>query len=122
MTGERRLAYRLALALSEPMPDRMLEMIPFRVWKEWVIYMGLEPFGETRADLRIGVLSSLFANAWMRKRGSPMYGPTDFMPYLQELSRTETKTPLGTATTPDEMFALIKVVNKEAGGKEISLR
>ena len=51
---------------------------------EWLAFAELEPFGETRADLRAGVLASLQANLYRneRKRAEP-YDPGDFFPTLK---------------------------------------
>ena len=122
MSGERRLAYRLALAVGEPFPDRMLSYIPWRVWKEWVQYASQEPFGELRADLRIGTLSALFANAWLREKGRAPFEPRDFMPLLDDDPAPSREAPItNKASDPDSMLALIKVVNAEHGGKEVNL-
>lgn len=45
-------------------------------WKE---YADLEPFGDTRADLRMGILASLTANIHTKK-GARQFTPADFMP------------------------------------------
>lgn len=42
-------------------------------------YYKLEPFGEERADLRMGILASVMANAW-RGKGQKPFKPRDFMP------------------------------------------
>jgi hypothetical protein len=40
----------------------MLASMPGRVLGEWMAYASLEPFGEGRADLRMGILAALTAN------------------------------------------------------------
>jgi len=42
-------------------------------------YASLEPFGETRADLRAGIIASTVANAHRDRKTKPMK-PSDFMP------------------------------------------
>ena len=50
---------------------------------EWKAYYSLEPFGEERADLRMGILASLIANVNRdtKKRQDP-FVPADFIPKL----------------------------------------
>jgi len=45
--------------------------------EEWRAFARLEPFGEQRADLRIGQLTAIVANA-MRAKGVKPYSWTDF--------------------------------------------
>jgi len=53
-------------------------------FSEWLAYDRIDPFGEGRADVRIGVLSALIANIHRnpKKRAEP-YSAVDFMPFLQ---------------------------------------
>lgn len=48
---------------------------------EWEAFNEIEPIGDDRADLRTGILASLWANMHRRK-GSPAFKPTDFMPFV----------------------------------------
>ena len=57
----------------------MLRGMTCRQWSEWKEYASLEPFGEERADLRMGILASLVANI-VRKRGHAPMRPQQFMP------------------------------------------
>jgi hypothetical protein len=50
---------------------------------EWQIYDAIEPFGEQRADLRAGIISSTIANV-NRGKGQKAFSATDFMPYLEK--------------------------------------
>lgn len=47
-------------------------------FSEWIAYAHLEPFGEERADLRMGILASTFVNMMSAK--GKRYQPKDFMP------------------------------------------
>jgi hypothetical protein len=48
---------------------------------EWKAYFSIEPFGEERADLRMGILASLIANVHRdRKKKFEPFTPADFMP------------------------------------------
>jgi Protein of unknown function (DUF4035) len=51
-----------------------------REFVEWSAYEALEPFGEWRADLRMGILASVMASPY-RKREAPPLRPADFMPF-----------------------------------------
>jgi hypothetical protein len=79
MSDERRLAYRLALHLGYLNPDAMRAQMPYSVWRGWVEYEALEPFGEERADLRMAQLAQLMANAWLRGKGKRAYKTEDFL-------------------------------------------
>ncbi len=48
-------------------------------YAEWIAFMGLEPIGEVRADLRAGIVASTIANVNRGKRQKP-FKPADFMP------------------------------------------
>jgi len=57
---------------------------------------AIEPWGETRADLRMGILASLMVNM-RRRKGAAALKATDFMPYLDvdvrdAASRAQAKT------------------------------
>ena len=48
---------------------------------EWMAFAGLEPFGEERADLRMGILAAATVNAMTRTKDSdPVAKAEDFMP------------------------------------------
>lgn len=90
MTAARRFAFRLALALGQPNPDRMLEEMPARILSEWQTYASLEPFGEERADWRAAMLASTMANIHARKKGKPPYKIEDFMPKFDRAGKVST--------------------------------
>jgi len=52
-----------------------------RLLSEWMAYSAVEPWGEERADLRMGILASVIANTQRdpKKRREP-WRPEDFMP------------------------------------------
>lgn len=66
-----------------------------RELSEWMAYERLEPFGETRADLRAGIISSITANVHRTSNDDPITKPADFMPRFWE---EETPEP-----TPEEI-------------------
>ena len=45
---------------------------------EWMAYSRVEPWGENRDDLRIGILASMIANMF-REKGKKPAKPTDFV-------------------------------------------
>lgn len=46
-------------------------------------YYRVSPFGDERADLRMGILASLLANVY-RKKGVKAFAPRDFMPFVEK--------------------------------------
>lgn len=49
---------------------------------EWMAYSTLEPWGEERDDLRMGIVASTIANA-NRGKNTKAYSPQDFMPKFE---------------------------------------
>lgn len=60
----------------------MLAEISSRQFAEWMAYSRLEPWGEDRDDLRMGIIASTIANA-NRGKGSKPLSPADFMPRFE---------------------------------------
>lgn len=49
----------------------------------WVALWSVDPWDETRADVRSGVVASMIANVHRDTKKHPgMFSPADFMPYL----------------------------------------
>ena len=111
MTPTRRFAFRLALALGIPNPDALLAHLPYQVFRDWIQYFQLEPFGEERADLRAGIISSVVANCMARKKGRPAFRPADFMPDFERKERTE-----------QELWGQMMLIAKVLGGDVIDNR
>ncbi len=57
----------------------MLSEISSRDFAGWMAYSRLEPWGEERDDLRMGIIASTIANA-NRPKNKKAYRPQDFMP------------------------------------------
>jgi len=55
---------------------------------EWMAYSKLEPWGEEREDLRMGIVASTIANV-NRPKGKKPYKPTDFTPTFEVESEEE---------------------------------
>lgn len=49
---------------------------------EWMAYSKLEPWGEERDDLRMGIIASTIANV-NRGKGQKAFKPDDFMPQFE---------------------------------------
>ena len=56
------------------------ERLTWRELRELEIAYGLEPWGETRADLRAGIIASASVAPHVRRGSNPK--PIDFMPFL----------------------------------------
>jgi hypothetical protein len=77
---------------------------------EWMAFDRIEVIGETRADLRAGIIASAVANHGSRDIEKP-YSPSDFMPYMK---RKEEQPVL--LDDPEQQSALIlgAVFNRKA--------
>lgn len=51
---------------------------------EWWALYEHDPWGESRADLRMGILASTIANRHRDSRREPRYTPQDFLPHFGE--------------------------------------
>ncbi len=60
----------------------MLSEITSKQFAEWMAYSRLEPWGEKRDDLRMGIVASTVANV-NRGRNQKPYRPQDFMPSFE---------------------------------------
>ena len=59
-----------------------------REFAEWIAYDHIEPFGEERADMRAGIISSTIANS-VRGRNRRAYKPKDFMPQYDKQTKRQ---------------------------------
>lgn len=57
----------------------LLARLSARELAEWRAFDRLEPFGDRRADVRLGIMAALFANAH-RAAGAKPFTPRDFLP------------------------------------------
>lgn len=112
MTPTRRFAFRLALALGEPNPDRMLSKMPHRVWREWHEYHNLEPFGSQHEDNRFGVAFAGLANT-RRGKKQRKYKPKQFIvQYKQPMKQR----------SPDAMLSKMMALTRAMGGTIVDNR
>ncbi|WP_439891604.1 phage tail assembly protein T [Ralstonia sp. 25C] len=61
---------------------QLLSVIDSAELTEWAAFDRLEPFGETRADLRAGIVAAATANHSYARPDTP-YKASDFMPFLK---------------------------------------
>lgn len=89
--------------MGEPNVDAMLRKISSRQLTEWMAFSKLEPFGEERADLRMGILAALIANVNRDPKKQPApYEPDDFMPNFDGSSREKPQ------QTAKEIYSMFK--------------
>lgn len=93
-------AFDLAKELRCPNVDAMLASIPLPMFYEWMDYATRKPFGDERADLRIGMMASALLNIQLAK-GQRRTWPIDFMPFSKE-HKSRAK------QTPDQMAGILK--------------
>tara|TARA_R100001463_G_scaffold129363_1_gene188245 strand:- start:572 stop:823 length:252 start_codon:yes stop_codon:yes gene_type:complete len=74
----------------------MLARIDSLELAEWMVYYGLDPFGNERTDLQAGIIASTIANANSAK--GKTFQASDFMPFKeqQEQSSEDMKNILNT--------------------------
>lgn len=79
-------------------------------------YYRLEPFGEHRSDLRMGILASIIANVNRdRKRKSSPFKAEDFIPDFGGEYTAEAN-----AMTPDETLDLVRQMHERLKSMEES--
>lgn len=63
----------------------MLAQMTHAQFQNWMEFAQLEPFGDQRADLRMGILASLTANVHRDPKRHPnVFQATDFMPFVDD--------------------------------------
>jgi len=80
----RKFLFRLALALGKTVAE--IEQIGSRELTEWIAYYGIDPFGNDREDLRMGIVASTMANT-VARRGRALV-PKDFIPEFKKPAQT----------------------------------
>jgi len=61
--------------------EELLNRISSKELSEWIAFYSIEPFGEDREDLRMGILASTIANSNRGKNTKP-FTPQDFIPKI----------------------------------------
>ena len=90
------------LAFQAPTERALFDMMSLRDINDWIIYYGLEPWGEERADLRAGIISHVVANC-NRGKGTKSFKPSDFMPDFVGDSKKQ---------TPDQMWSQAQAMSE----------
>lgn len=93
-------AFDLAKEMRRVNVDAMLASIPLPLFFEWMEYAKRKPFGEERADLRMGIATSALLNIQLAK-GQRRTRPIDFMPFSKGGGARPKQ-------TPKQMAALLK--------------
>ena len=65
----------------------LLDRCDSRELSEWAAFWRAEPWGDMRADLRAGIISSTVANVMSGKKGRSVT-PADFMPFQDKTEQT----------------------------------
>lgn len=75
-------------------------------------YDRLEPFGETRADLRNAILATIMANAFRdTKKHKKPFDVWDFMPNFEDFTEEE-------KPSTNNLLQKIEQINRILGGKD----
>jgi hypothetical protein len=88
----------------------MLASMPWRIWRGWIEYAKVEPFGEERADLRAGIIAATVANCMARGKGKPAFRPSQFMPKFNAEPRSR-------FVSPEEQLKKIIITTRMLGGE-----
>lgn len=105
------LAYRLAREVGiAAVEDEggLLDQITYWQAMRWAEYGETEPWGQSRDDLRAGIIASTIANT-VRPRNQKPFKPGDFMPEFRRK-----------AQSPDEMKQLFKAYARQVKAVEAS--
>lgn len=79
---------------------------------EWIEFSQLEPFGDERADLRMGILAASLINnlAMMWTGENPGAKPEDFMPNFEETQAD----PVDIASKIDLYFTMLAMTGTQS--------
>ena len=79
------------MALGRTVEDLEVNL-SYRELTEWIAYYELEPWGEERADLRMGIETSSLVRLWADPKKAKAITPAMFMPYYEPPPKRQ-KTP-----------------------------
>lgn len=88
----------------------MLRQMDSAELTDWMAYWRVEPFGEERADLRSGIVSSVIASCMSASKKK--YKPSDFMPDFGAKKKQ----------TVEQMRVLIKQVSRAFNRGKVNSR
>jgi len=83
-----------------------------REFTEWQAYWQIEPWGDSRADLRTGILASTVANIWRTGDGEA-FTPADFIPEFGTLAPA----PMDRDDLIAQQQALLEGLTRAVGGE-----
>lgn len=97
----------------------LLQRIDSYELTEWQCYYALDPFGEERADLRMGIATSVLANANRNpdKRSDP-FTAKDFMPQFLEASEPQKKVSVQTEIAYFKLRAMLATARERKADKD----
>ncbi len=82
----------------------MLRELTARQYAEWQVIYGIEPWGEWRADLRMGILATAVVAPHLKPGAKTK--PADFMPdFMPDFTKNKKKKP---KQTPEEQAAVFR--------------
>jgi len=90
----------------------MLRRMPVSVFMDWLAFAASQPFGDERADLRMGISTAAIVNSWLDRKKRP-YKPSDFMPF------TKKRPQVGTV---EETARRLMALNASLGGTFVDKR
>jgi hypothetical protein len=72
----------------------MMARMSYEEFMEWMIFDSIEPFGDRRADIHIGIIRATLANLFARKNeSSPVFQPEDMTPKFGPQPERPAQTP-----------------------------
>ena len=98
----------------------MLSNMSWAQLVEWQEYYLLEPFGEERDDLRMGMLASLYVNAH-KSKGTKLASPADFLMQFDKDKSANTK-PMDAAGWQKMKSALKTTYSEDSGPMKPKVR
>ena len=72
----------MSLALGFAHPDELLQRLTSRQLAEWKAFAAIEDLGESRADMRAGMICATIANVHRDPKRSEPFDPFMFMPAM----------------------------------------
>jgi hypothetical protein len=103
--------FRLALALGRTV-DELAETLSYEEFLRWWDFYLVDPFGEWRADLRSGIVSSVIANVNRDATKRPeAYTAQDFMFFEKRKDAAVTEEDDGAHIAPETIAWLFGQVN-----------
>ena len=84
---------------------------PWSVLQGWFDFYAVEPYGDERADYRVGIAAAGLANIWGKPKGKKGFSASDFMPDFSDGARTSR------VVSPTDQFKKLLAAYTVAGFK-----